>query len=246
MNSREKITAFEHHRRVADQIAEIIITLLSRQEEPLAVSIAGESGSGKSEVSMALRDTLTRSAIATMLLPQDDYFFYAPRANEAKRRQDIGWVGMNEVLLDALDLCIGAIKARQPHIIKPRVVYAEDRIIEEAISSEGIQVIIVDGTYTTTLGNIDVRVFIDLDYMATREFRWIRAREVQDEFLEQVLAIEHEIIGSHREKADIIINRDFKLEIHARSPVFRVEPPMTPSVNTLLPIQPPAVYPAPA
>ena len=76
--------------------------------------------------------------------------------------------------------------------------------------------IIAEGTYTTTLTNVDRHVFIDRTYVDTRETRKRRAREVQDEHLERVLEIEHGIIASHRDLADLIVTRECDVEEHER------------------------------
>jgi hypothetical protein len=69
--------------------------------------------------------------------------------------------------------------------------------------------VIVEGTYTTALKNVSKRVFIDRTYIDTREARSLRACEDQDDFLEMILTIEHEIISSHRPRADIIVTREY-------------------------------------
>jgi hypothetical protein len=45
----------------------------------------------------------------------------------------------------------------------------------------------------------------------TRGSRKERAREAQDEFLEKILMIEHKIIASSKDMADIIINKDYSV-----------------------------------
>ena len=125
------------------------------------------------------------------------------------RRQNIAHVGLSEVRLDLLDRNINDFLNDVNEITKPLVSFEEDAITEEKINLEGVRTIIVEGTYTTTLKNAHCRVFIDRTYIDTREKRKLRARETQDNFLENVLEIEHEIISSHRLHTDIIINRDY-------------------------------------
>jgi hypothetical protein len=45
----------------------------------------------------------------------------------------------------------------------------------------------------------------------TRESRATRSREKQDDFLEQVLRIEHKIISKHKARAHIIVTRDYEV-----------------------------------
>jgi guanylate kinase len=60
---------------------------------------------------------------------------------------------------------------------------------------------------------VDTRIFIDLTYLETQQSRLERAREAQDEFLEKVLVMEHEIISAHKSRAHLIINKDFQVVI---------------------------------
>ncbi len=46
--------------------------------------------------------------------------------------------------------------------------------------------------------------------MDTIESRKKRAREAQDEFLDNILTIEHEIISKHKAMANIVISKEFE------------------------------------
>jgi uridine kinase len=127
------------------------------------------------------------------------------------RRQDIGWVGTGEVHLDLMDQNLADIIAGENTIDKPLVAFDEDRIDSERLSLEGVRVAIVEGTYTTCLENVHQRVFNARNYMDTKQARQKRAREKQDESLEKILRIEHEIISAQRSRADIIVNADYEV-----------------------------------
>ena len=90
------------------------------------------------------------------------------------------------------------------------MIFDEDRISSETVDFRPFKVLIAEGTYTTTLQHAHCRIFIDRNLHDTREARSERAREAQDEFLERILTIEHEIISKHKEKADIIITNEYK------------------------------------
>jgi ABC-type dipeptide/oligopeptide/nickel transport system ATPase subunit len=49
----DKILVEEHHVKAAQQVLTIILPQITRSQEKYALSIAGESGSGKSEVGTA-------------------------------------------------------------------------------------------------------------------------------------------------------------------------------------------------
>ena len=73
--------------------------------------------------------------------------------------------------------------------------------------------LIVEGTYTSILSNVDRRIFIDRNFHQTLKHRQKRNRSSSelDDFTTQVLQKEHHIISKHRVLADIIINSDYSI-----------------------------------
>jgi uridine kinase len=199
------------HIQVANQIADILLNRITERKERFGITIAGESGSGKSEIASALSDIISNFGIGTKIIQQDDYFLYPPKTNAEIRKKDIGYVGMSEVRLNLLEDNLKEIMSGKDIITKPLVLFDKDRITEEELPLKGIKVIIIDGTYTTTLKNVHQRIFIDRTFIDTREDRQRRNRETQDSFLEQILKIEHYIISPHKDQADIIITKDYEL-----------------------------------
>ena len=201
----------DFHRKAAKEIAELILPDIKSADKPFIITIAGESGAGKSEIAASLAESLKAQGIPSYVFQQDDFFIFPPKTNAAKRKEDIEWVGMQEVKLDLLNEIIAAIHSGVTEIEKPMVIFDEERITEETIDLSGVKVIIAEGTYTTALKNADLHIFIDRDVNDTRASRKERAREAQDEFLEQILNIEHKIISEHKNKAGILINKDFSV-----------------------------------
>ena len=72
------------------------------------------------------------------------------------------------------------------------------------------QVLIAEGTYTSTLKFVDFRVFIDRDYHQTLEARKKRARDKFEPFVLEVLEVEHRIISKHKNLADAVIDETFR------------------------------------
>ena len=207
----DKIFVGEEHRRAAAAVVNILMPRLMKNAAKLAISIGGESGSGKSELAVATADALTKSGIGSLIIQQDDYFVYPPRTNDARRRKEIDRVGPSEVHLNLLDEQVRTIIDGAESIDKPLVVYQDDEITQEHLQLSGVNVVIVEGTYTTLLKNVHSRVFIDRTYEQTRNDRLRRNREAPDPFLEQVLRIEHAIIADHRKCADIIVTDSFSV-----------------------------------
>ncbi|TVQ34496.1 MAG: hypothetical protein EA370_10610 [Wenzhouxiangella sp.] len=207
----DSIVIEDHHRRAASSIAEALLPLLEAAPGRKALTIAGESGSGKSETAAALKEALESSAIKALILQQDDYFVYPPRSNDAARRRDIDWVGPGEVRLDLMDEHLQAFLDGAEKIDKPLVVYERDSVEAETLECNEARVIIAEGTYTTLLEKADWHVFIARDWQQTRAHREKRRRDDSelDPFIDRVLTIEHEIISRNRSRADFVIESDY-------------------------------------
>ena len=198
-----------YHRKAARQLVEFLMPCIEKLNGKYFISVAGESGAGKSEIAASIAAEFEKRGKRSFIFQQDDYFVYPPKSNAAKRREDIGWVGMQEVKLYLLDEEISAIRRGDTMIEKPLVIFNEDRITSEKVEITPYEIFIAEGTYTTALKNVDTRVFIDRDLNDTKKARAKRAREKQDDFLEQILTIEHRIISAQKKEADYIITKGF-------------------------------------
>ena len=207
----------EHHRRAAAAIAPRLAPEIAAAGRRYTITVAGESGSGKSETATAIAEALGEHGFTAAILQQDDYFVHPPRTNDRTRRANLCWVGPTEVRLDLLDSHLDAALEGAGTLTKPLVEYEEDRVVEETLDLAGVDVVIAEGTYTTLLENADTRVFIARNRLETMEHRMKRGREEFDPFIEQVLEIEHEIISAHRARADIVITTDYDVEFIPRT-----------------------------
>lgn len=199
----------EEHRAAAHQIIGGLIDEIRAADRTITMTVAGESGSGKSEIGQALADALAEQGGRAVILQQDDYYVLPPRFNDAARRANFSWVGPTEVRLDLLDEHLKAAQGGAESIAKPLVVYAENRIEEETLSIGDADVVVAEGVYTSLCEHVDHRIFIDRNRLETMEHRMKRGREDFDPFIEDVLRAEHEIISQHKSRADVIITRDY-------------------------------------
>lgn len=203
----------ESHRRAAGLLARDLAESISARPEPFVITIAGESGSGKSETAAALAEELLgRHGFRSVVLGQDDYFILPPKSNHARRRADADWLGPDcEVQLDLLQTNINAARGGAVAIEKPVVDYEADSIGCELVPLKGIRVLIVEGTYVSLLRHVDCRIFIARTHTETINHRRKRNRggEAVDPFTEGILRLEHRIIAGHRQLADVVLTRDF-------------------------------------
>lgn len=202
----------KEHREAAGRIVERLIDEIRAKDRRFTLTVAGESGSGKSETGKALAEALEEHGIEAVVLQQDDYYVLPPKFNDAARRANFKWVGTTEVRLDLLDDHLEAAQNGADSITKPLVIYTENRIDEETIALEGVKVVIAEGVYTSLCEHADRRVFIARNRLETIEHRMKRGREEFDPFIEEVLTTEHEIISKHRALADVVITREYDVE----------------------------------
>jgi uridine kinase len=182
----------------------------------LVIGIAGESGSGKSVTALVLKHVLAEAGIRSVVLSIDNYFKLAPKQNDLARRQNIDQVGPSEVRLALLQAHLFAFVAGHTAIVVPVTDYANDRFEREVIDLEDMDVLIVEGTYVYMLDGIDRLVFLDHNYKDTHAQRLARNRDKMDDFVEQVLEIEHKIISEGRQKADFRITTDYQVNFVQR------------------------------
>ncbi len=201
----DKLVITEYHKENGKKVAQAVLAKRKEVAGPMAVTVAGESGSGKSETAATTAEILAQNGLKTIIIGQDDYFRLPPKSNAAKRKEDIEWVGMGEVRLDLMSNHLNAVKKGEAEVVKPLVYFEEDRVGEETLNLEGVEVVIAEGTYVTSL-DADVKAFIDATYHHTLEHRKKRARDATEgEFIEKVLEIEHQIISGHKTVADVIL-----------------------------------------
>lgn len=206
----------DEHRAAATAIVDHVIDDVRASDRRFTMTVAGESGSGKSEMGRALADELGTRGIEAVVLQQDDYYVLPPRFNDAARRANVAWVGTTEVRLDLLDEHLQAAQEGADEITKPLVIYEDNRIDEETVSLAGVEVVIAEGVYTSLCDHVDRRVFIARNRLETMEHRMKRAREEFDPFIEEVLVTEHEIISQHRAMADVVISKEYDVEFVQR------------------------------
>ncbi len=204
----ERLHIGSRQKDAASMIMALVMRFWSEKHiRPLALSIAGESGSGKTSIAYCLVELLLERNHTCILLGQDDYFKIPPRDNHSKRKETLAWVGPGEVRLKLLDRHIMMIKkGRKPHIRKPLIYFDENRIGYECMEASGLDVVIVEGTYTSLLRNTDLKVFLRRDYQKTKKDRMQRGRDPDSELMDKTLEIEHREISNHEKYADLVLD----------------------------------------
>ena len=214
----DKIFIEDHHRRAASKIVTFLLSELDRGKSKKAICIAGESGSGKSEIATEISLILRKNKVSSVILRQDDYFIYPPKINDLKRREDLGWRGVKEVKLELLNTHVNSFQKGLEYILVPSIEYDSTSINLRKLFFKDIKLLIVEGTYTSLLNNIDHRIFIARDFNQTLKHRLKRNRGASelDDFTNEVLKKEHEIISKHKRLADIVIDCNYAVDLNPK------------------------------
>ncbi|NQT60581.1 MAG: hypothetical protein HQ557_16530 [Bacteroidetes bacterium] len=203
----DKLVIKKKHTERAMDICDVVV---SKYTSPYVITVAGESGTGKSETAFEICRILLGKGIKAAVIQQDDYFVFPPKTNHLMRMNNREQVGPFEVKLDFLDSNLRSFKKGENPIYKPLVDYDKDLLLSEELDVSGVRILIVEGTYTSLLRYADFRIFLDGNFRETLGSRNERNREKYDPFLEEILEKEHEIITTHWDMADIRISSDFK------------------------------------
>ncbi|UCH85570.1 MAG: hypothetical protein JSW50_07765 [Candidatus Latescibacterota bacterium] len=206
----DKVIPKPHHTAAAEGVFALLKDKV--RDKRVAITVAGESGAGKSEIAVELARLFEAEDLRPLIFQQDDYFFLPPKTNAATRKKDIKHVGLGEVNLALLDEHTRLFKfAPGDKIEKPLVIFEEDRISRETVTPADYDLLIAEGTYTTLLSHGDFHVFIDRNFEETLAHRKARKRDTLDEFSERILEIEHGIISKHKRMAEIVVNNDYSV-----------------------------------
>ena len=206
---KEKLKIDENYYILANKLFAELEKSLSK--EKLIIGISGESGSGKSTTGYCLNDVLEKNGHTIAYLQMDDYFKLPPATNHQNRLKDISNIGPQEVNLDLLQNHINDF-LDDKNVTGPESNFANNRFEKKSLEFQGTSVLIIEGTYIPLLSNLDYLIFISIDYKMSLHNRINRGRESFDPFVEKVLDIEHKIIKEYRNKADIIVDANYKIE----------------------------------
>lgn len=189
----------------ADALMDALDALRARSARTV-IGIAGESGSGKTTTALALSRALAARGRAPATLHQDDYFLRPPRLNHEFRRRHPESVGPGEVNLALLGEHLAAFRAGRSGVLVPVVDAEADRFDARTRDFSGVDVLVVEGTYVLLLDDVDVGIFLSATHEQTHARRLVRARDVFEPFVEDVLRTEHAVIAPQRARASLVVD----------------------------------------
>ena len=201
----------EKHKKAGEAI---IQKTLENKKDKYIVAISGESGSGKTELAHVIAKGLRKYGIFAKPIHIDNFYNTDPLKRRQWRSEQgsehVG--GYNEYLRDDRNRVIDDFKKGQ--ISEMPCVDLVTEQVDKLITDFGeVDMLIVDGLYAIKTKDIDLRIFIDLTYLETKEkhTKDSRGKEVMDEVRWATLAQEHKMVRSLKPLADLIIDKDYEV-----------------------------------
>jgi uridine kinase len=189
------------------------------------VALAGESGAGKTEIAEYLRYLLRSEGMWGVTISGDAFFKRVPSENHRARIDAYAeghldtYLGPSEVDLEQLDSILKRAVERRVDLIS---VPSDCRSLESRryddvpVDIRGIDVLFVDLTYSLLLENVTLKIFLESDYKARideiRERNLGRDPDQDFAFILKVLEIEHSIIQGLKEKANLIVTKNYEVK----------------------------------
>lgn len=194
--------------------------------ERLTVALGGESGSGKTEIGYLLTLMLREQGKRGVIIPGDAFFIRPPDENHANRLAadaagDLSaGVGPHEVDLAGLDDILATARDRGTTGVSVpsdcRSLTAR-RYPEVPVALDGVDAVMIDLTYSLRLEQATCKIFLQpasLDRIDEVRARNLARDPDQDfDFIERVLRLEHELISPLIERADLVVDKGYRVAV---------------------------------
>lgn len=199
----------EKHKIAGEQIIQII---LKQKKDRYIVGISGESGSGKTELAHVIAKGLRKYGIFAKPLHTDNFYNTHPlERREWRSKEGIeNVVGFNEYKWDEINQVIVDFKNGRVSEM-PCVDLVTEQVDKLTTDFSEVDMLMVDGLYAIKSEGIDLRIFIELTYLETKDkhTKDARGKEVMDEVRWATLGQEHKMVQSLKPLADVLISQDF-------------------------------------
>ncbi len=198
--------------RVAGEI--IIQEIMKRKKEKFTVAISGESGTGKTELAHVIAKGLRKHFIFAKPIHIDNYYNTLPLERTAFRQENgiENVVGYNEYDWDTIYRNINDFKTGSKSTM-PCVDLVTEQVDTLITDFKDVDMLIIDGLYAMKTENIDLKIFIDITYHDTGKAQLLRGKEPQNEYRMKVLLQEHKMVSALKEMADIIVKKDYNVDV---------------------------------
>lgn len=201
----------EKHHKAGEQI---IAEILKRKKDNFTVAISGESGTGKTELAHVIAKGLRQHGIFAKPIHIDNYYRILP-LERTEWRETNGVekvVGYDEYDWDMIYKNIADFKGKT-YSTMPCVDLVTEQVDLLTTNFGTVDMLIIDGLYAINTKDIDLKIFIDITYHDTGKAQKLRGKEPQNEYRMKVLLKEHEMVKNLKKLANIIVNKDYSVEV---------------------------------
>ncbi len=198
------------HTKAGADIAEMVAK--NWKGEKLSLAVGAESGAGKSEIAHQVASNLFKSELGlkSFIVHTDDFFALPHKErNDLRQSSNLESVGPGEIDLDELDYVLQSFNSGK-RILLPVLEFITSSAYQLLVDFSQVQVLICEGLYAPML-DVSYKIFIDMIYHDTQEFRVRRGKEVVNEFRMKVLEREHQAVRELRRNVDYLIAKDYSL-----------------------------------
>ncbi len=198
------------HKKAGADIAEMVAK--NWKGEKLSLAVGAESGAGKSEIAHQVASNLFKSELGlkSFIVHTDDFFALPHKErNDLRQSSNLESVGPGEIDLDELDYVLQSFNSGK-RILLPVLEFITSSAYQLLVDFSQVQVLICEGLYAPML-DVSYKIFIDMIYHDTQEFRVRRGKEVVNEFRMKVFEREHQAVRELRRNVDYLIAKDYSL-----------------------------------
>jgi uridine kinase len=167
---------------------------------------------GEDIIQRILKLKKDKHGIMAKPLHTDNYYNTDPLKRKAWRVENgiEKVVGYNEYLWDDIHKNIDDFKNNRKSEM-PCVDLVTEQVDRLITDFSTVDMLIVDGLYSIKTNHVDLRIFIELTYLETKEkhTKDSRGKEVMDEVRWAILGQEHKMVQSLKPMADLLITKDY-------------------------------------
>lgn len=187
--------------------------IMEERKEKYVITITGEVGVGKCEISHVLGKLLKNEGVMVKIIHMDDYYKIPPAMRtDWRKKHGIRRVGYEEYNWEIINRNLDDFRNGRTSEL-PSVDLMNDQVDTIVTNFDQIDLLIINGLYSIKIDSADLKVFIELTYRDTFDEQKATGKEPMDEFRLKVLQREHEVIQTLKSEADFYVDFDENYEL---------------------------------
>ena len=182
--------------------------VMAERKEKYVITITGEVGVGKCEVSHVLGKLLKNEGIMVKIIHMDDYYKIPPAMRtDWRKKHGVRRIGYEEYNWELINRNLEDFRNNSESML-PSVDLMNDQVDMITTNFDQIDMLIINGLYSIRIASANLKVFIDLTYKDTFDEQKATGKEPMDEFRLKVLEREHEVVQTLKPEADFYVDFD--------------------------------------